>query len=191
MAAQPAPAAPSIPEPVAASRPLTPLEAASRAVEAAPAKPSMRVGVAEPERTEGALALASAPAAEADLDHIAQAVCSALEREGHGTASVLLSSGNWTQQGDTIQVEVAIKRMMLSLTMNAEAEKICKNAMRSIGATQKLVFVPGEGNRAAGSKPAIAITGSIQSAALENPLVQKAKELFRGEIRSVLDLRDK
>uniref|UniRef100_A0A7V4XQF1 DNA polymerase III subunit gamma/tau n=1 Tax=Acidobacterium capsulatum TaxID=33075 RepID=A0A7V4XQF1_9BACT len=191
MAAQPAPAAPSTLEPVAASRPLTPLEAASRAVEAAPAKPSVRVGSAEPERTEGALALASTPAAEADLDRIAQAVCTALEREGHGTASVLLSSGNWTQQGDTIQVEVAIKRMMLSLTMNAEAEKICKNAMRSIGATQKLVFVPGEGNRSAGSKPAIAITGSIQSAALENPLVQKAKELFRGEIRSVLDLRDK
>jgi DNA polymerase-3 subunit gamma/tau len=190
VAAPPAAVASSIPEPVA-SRPLTPLEAASRAVEAAPAKPSMRVGAVEPERTEGALALASTPAAEADLDRIAQAVCTALEREGHGTASVLLSSGNWSQQGDTIQVEVAIKRMMLSLTMNAEAEKICKNAMRSLGATQKLVFVPGEGNRAAGSKPAISITGSIQSAALENPLVQKAKELFRGEVRSVLDLRDK
>jgi DNA polymerase-3 subunit gamma/tau len=186
-----APVTERIPEPPAASRPLTPLEAASRAVDAAPAKPSMRVGLAEPERTEGALALASTPAAEADLDRIAQAVCSALEREGHGTASVLLASGNWTQQGDTIQVEVAIKRMMLSLTMNADAEKICKNAMRAIGATQKLAFVPGEGNRAPASKPAIAITGSIQSAALENPLVQKAKDLFRGEIRSVLDLRDK
>jgi DNA polymerase-3 subunit gamma/tau len=190
----PAPAAvvPIVPEPAAAPRPLTPLEAASRAVEAAPAKPSARVGLVEPERTEGALALASSPAAEADLDRIAQAVCSALEREGHGTAAVLLSNGNWTQQGDTIQVEVAIKRMMLSLTMNAEAEKICKNAMRSIGAAQKLAFVPGDGNRAAGgSRPAVAITGSIQSAALENPLVQKARELFRAEVRHVLDLRDK
>ncbi len=197
-AAVPAPEATSTPppeaapSPVAASRTLTPLEAAARAAEATPAKPSLRVGSAEPERTEGALALASTPAAEADLDRIAQAICSALEREGHGTAAVLLSGGNWTQQGDAIQVEVAIKRMMLSLTMNAEAEKICKNAMRSIGSTQKLVFVPGEGNRAAGgSRPAIAISGSIQSAALENPLVQKARELFRAEIRSVLDLRDK
>lgn len=152
----------------------------------------MSVGLAEPEQTDGALALATDTATGADLDRIAQAVCTALEREGHSTAAVLLSSGSWTEQGDTIQVEVGIKRMMLGLTMNAEAEKICKNAMRAIGASQKLVFVPGEvGAPKPNGRPAVAISGSVQSAALENPLVKKAQELFQGEIRSVLDLRDK
>ncbi len=173
------------------SRPLTPMEAASRAAEDAPAKPAVGVGVAEPERTDGALALASDPQGKADLERIAQAVCAALEREGHSTAAVLLSSGRWTEQGGTIQVEVAIKRVMLGLTMNAEAEKICKAAMRSVGATQKLSVVPGEnlpGNN--GAKPGVPISGSIQAAALENPLVKRAQELFEAEVRSVLDLRE-
>ena len=97
-------------------------------------------------------------------------------------------------QGDTIQVEVAIKKTMLGLTMNGEAEKICRNAMRAIGATQKLVWVPGENggslrgrqNRDVGER-----RRGMQAAALENPLVRQAQELFKAEVRSVLDLREK
>jgi DNA polymerase-3 subunit gamma/tau len=33
--------------------------------------------------------------------------------------------------------------------------------------------------------------GSIQEAALANPLVQRAQEIFKAEVRSVLDLRPK
>ena len=83
---------------------------------------------------------------------------------------------------------------MLALTVNAEAEAICRKAMRAMGATQKIAFVPGEngaagqGHRAGTPPPPMA--GSAQSAAMENPLVQKTQELFKAEIRSVLDLRD-
>ena len=191
--APPAPeAAKSEPQPESApSRPLTPMESASRAADSTPAKPTTNVRKAEPERTDGALALASEPQENADLDRVAQTVSAALEREGHSTAAVQLSSGRWTHQGNTIQVEVPIKRVMLGLTFNSEAEKICKAAMRSIGVKQKLSIVPGEnlpnGEKA---KPAAPISGSIQATALENPLVQKAKDLFDAEVRSVLDLRD-
>jgi len=33
--------------------------------------------------------------------------------------------------------------------------------------------------------------GSIQEAALANPLVQRAREIFKAEVRSVVDLRQK
>ena len=33
--------------------------------------------------------------------------------------------------------------------------------------------------------------GSIQQAALEHPMVQRAKEIFKAEVRSVVDLRTK
>jgi DNA polymerase-3 subunit gamma/tau len=33
--------------------------------------------------------------------------------------------------------------------------------------------------------------GSIQEAALANPLVQRAREIFQAEVRSVVDLRQK
>jgi DNA polymerase-3 subunit gamma/tau len=82
--------------------------------------------------------------------------------------------------------------MMLSLTMNIEAEKIAKNALRAAGASQKLVVVPGEGAAASSNaKPRAAASGSVQAAALENPLVKQAMDLFSAEVRSVLDLRDK
>jgi DNA polymerase-3 subunit gamma/tau len=35
------------------------------------------------------------------------------------------------------------------------------------------------------------IAGSIQEAALANPLVQRAKEIFKADVRSVVDLRQK
>jgi DNA polymerase-3 subunit gamma/tau len=185
-AAPPAPIAESAPY-----RALTPMEAASRAAEAAPPKPSIGVGHAEPERTNGALALASEPQSKPDLDRIAQTVCAALDREGHSTAAVLLSSARWTDQGKTIQAEVAIKRVMLGLTFNTEAEKICKAAMQTIGVTQKLSVIPGENLPGGGAaKPARPVSGSIQAAALNDPLVKKAQELFDAEVRSVLDLRE-
>lgn len=196
----PAPVAmapPEITQP--APRALSPLEMASRAAEATPSKAPATVGLAEPlqEATDGALALATAPAPEPspdqNLDRIIEAVCSALEHEGHNTAAVLLNNGNWTTKGDTIQVELPIKKTMLGLTMNSEAEKICRNAMRAIGANQKLVFIPGENGGASSSnaKPRAAVSGSVQAAALENPLVRQAQELFQAEVRSVLDLREK
>jgi len=84
---------------------------------------------------------------------------------------------------------------MLGLTMNAEAEKICREALRGIGETRKLVFLPGE-NGGSGTAKAPraerpAAQGSIQAIALENPLVRQAQELFQAEVRSVLDLREK
>jgi len=203
------------PEPVAAPRALTPLEMTARAVETVGAKAPV-VGVAEAvETTNGALALATEPVfdvreaseleeasgeavAEAvpqagtELDAIRETVCTALNDQGHNTAAVLLDAGKWTLEGDTIHVEVGIKKMMLSLTMNIEAEKIAKNALRAAGASQKLVVVPGEGAAASSSaKPRTAASGSVQAAALENPLVKQAMDLFSAEVRSVLDLRDK
>jgi DNA polymerase-3 subunit gamma/tau len=35
------------------------------------------------------------------------------------------------------------------------------------------------------------LAGGIQEAALANPLVQRAREIFKAEVRSVVDLRQK
>jgi len=35
------------------------------------------------------------------------------------------------------------------------------------------------------------LAGSVQEAALANPLVQRAKEIFNAEVRTVVDLRQK
>lgn len=194
----------------AATRALSPAESvARRAAEGKPsysvtatageAKPPAAVGLAETltDATDGTLALAAAgvPEAAPDLDRLREAVCAALATAGHETAANLIHQGNWTQQAGAIRVELAIREKMMALTVNGEAEAICRKTMRAIGATQKIAFVPGE-NGANGTKagpgregPA-PMAGSVQSAAMENPLVKKAQELFKADIRSVLDLRE-
>lgn len=125
-----------------------------------------------------------------DLNRIREGICAALNDKGHNTAAALLDAGKWSVEGGTIRVEVAAKKTMLGLTMNVEAEKIARDALRALGASQKLVAVPGEnGATSPESKPRV-VGGSVQAAALDNPLVKQAMELFGAEVRSVLDLRD-
>jgi DNA polymerase-3 subunit gamma/tau len=160
---------------------------------------SAPVPEAAAESTAGALALAPEPvlgaaaAAGLDLDRVRDTVTAALDAGGHNTAAVLLANGKWREKNGGIEAEVALRKTMLSLTMNAEAEKICRDALRSIGVSQKLTFIPGEGAAQAenASRPNPAPKGSIQAAALDHPLVKQAQELFQAEVRSVLDLRDK
>jgi DNA polymerase-3 subunit gamma/tau len=119
------------------------------------------------------------------------AVSRALHDKGHETASALLRAGQWSLNGSTITVAVAVRKTMLSLTMNPEAERIARAALQAAGIGARLVVVPGDGS-ASFSAPAPAVAdGSIQSQALENPLVKQAQELFRAEVRSILDLRGK
>jgi DNA polymerase-3 subunit gamma/tau len=179
-------------------RAATPVEVVSRALEASPAKVPSAATAPVAESTAGALALATEPAAdlntsaEIDLDRIRDTISAALDSAGHNTAAVLLANGKWRENGSGIEVEVGLGKTMLGLTMNAEAEKISREALRSIGVRQKLSFKPGEGaSKQESGAPKRPAGGSIQAAALDHPLVKQAQELFQAEVRSVLDLRQK
>lgn len=148
--------------------------------------------------TEGALAMA--PVAQTDsssdapsADALRHAVTAALDAAGHASAATLLGSGVWTLDAASLRIEVAgMGKKMLSLTVNAAAEKIIRQELQRLGAPSRFMVVPGEG----GAPPVAAQTvapprGSIQETALANPLVQRAKEIFKAEVRSVVDLREK
>ena len=177
-----------------APRTPTPWEAASQAtsVAVAPRIQSAKVD----QTTEVEAPQSSAIASALDLDRLRDTVCNALDAGGHNTAAVLLSSGAWAEADGKIRVEVAIKKTMLSLTMNAEADKIVKTAAREAGFSGAIAVVSAangseemNGASAPAKRPAAA--GSLQAEALAHPLVKQALELFNGEVRSVLDLREK
>jgi len=117
------------------------------------------------------------------------AVSAALATAGHSSASQLLGAGEWTIDGGNLRIEVALmSKKMLSLTVNAAAEKIIKQELQQLGGPARFLVVPGAGGGTT-APSAAPISGSIEEAALANPLVQRAKEIFHAEVRSVVDLR--
>jgi DNA polymerase-3 subunit gamma/tau len=135
----------------------------------------------------------AAPVAD-NLDELRMRVVQALDAQGHQTASALMAAGGWQLDGNAVVVQVGVKKLMLGLVMNPEAEKIARGVMREMGFAGKFIVVPGEGTGTQAAPGAARIPqpqGSVQELALENPLVKQAQELFRAEVRSILDLRDK
>jgi DNA polymerase-3 subunit gamma/tau len=122
-------------------------------------------------------------------DTLRDAVSQALHDKGHETASALLRAGQWSIEDGNIIVSVAVKKTMLSLTMNPEAERIARTALQQAGSSAKLVVLPGDGSTSPAPPAPHMAKGSLQSHALDNPLVKQAQELFRAEVRDILDLR--
>jgi DNA polymerase-3 subunit gamma/tau len=188
-------AAPSS-SPVTKPSPELPARDAPEPAAAEPASPihaHQQVESALPPEADGPAPLPSELPSAPTLDAIRDRVCEALDQAGLNTAVTLLQNGVWSEEGDSILVQVGVKKTMLGLTINPEAEKVCREAIRSLlGKPRPLTFVPGEAGAApppSARRPAS--TGSVQARAMEHPLVRQAQELFQAEVRSVVDLRTK
>jgi len=163
-----------------------------------PAIGTVGAGFAIPEAvTEGALPkapeAAAAPGGAPSMESLRHAIGSALVAGGHSSAAQLLGSAAWTLDGSSLRIEIpGIGKKMLALTVNAAAEKIIRQELLRLGAPTRLLVVGGDGavgTQSAAASVAAPQAGSIQEAALANPLVQRAREIFKAEVRSVVDLR--
>jgi DNA polymerase-3 subunit gamma/tau len=147
--------------------------------------------------TEGALAKAPEAATPSSgapsMESMRHAIGSALAAGGHTSAAQLLDSGAWTLDGANLRIEVAsMGKKMLSLTVNAAAEKIIRQELQRLGEPIRFLVIPGAGSDApAPAAISAPLAGSIQEAALSNPLVQRAQDIFKAQVRSVVDLRQK
>jgi DNA polymerase-3 subunit gamma/tau len=150
-------------------------------------------GSSEP-LTEGALAkapeTAKATSESLNVESIRQDIVSALATAGHGSAAQLLGNGTWRLESTSVQVSVpGMGKKMLSLTVNAAAEKIVRQELQRLGAPTRFVVSAGEGSAPAVVTAPVALVGSVQEAALNHPIVKSAQEIFKAEVRSVVDLR--
>ncbi len=196
-----------------ASAPIAEMERSSSAPAAFPAVSTPTMGYASSATlTEGALAMApetsappqvvpapipqaapdSASSQAPGIDSLRHGVGSALVAAGHDSAAQLLGISSWILDTSSLRIEVpGVGKKMLSLTVNAAAEKIIRQELQRQGAPARFMVVPGEGVAQAAAPLAAPLTGSVQEAALANPLVQRAQEIFKAEVRSVVDLRQK
>jgi DNA polymerase-3 subunit gamma/tau len=191
---RPAPASIAPPAPVFAAPTPAPVPASLFAATTPfPSASSPSVGFAAP-TTEGALARApqAAPIAAADPEALRQAIVAALAAAGHNSAAQILGAGLWVVDGGNLRIEVAgLGKKMLALTVNPPAEKIIRQELQRLNAPSRFLVVPGEGGGSASAPLSAPLAGSLEQMALAHPLVQRAQEIFKAEVRSVVDLREK
>jgi DNA polymerase III subunit gamma/tau len=124
-----------------------------------------------------------------ELQRVAVDALSAAKNQD--TPADAMADAEWTVAGGEIRVQTELSKTMLPMVINAEAEKLVKNALREAGAgALKLVLLPGVKTAASAKKPRAAKSGSAQAKAMEHPIVQRAQTLFNAEIRNVIDLTD-
>jgi DNA polymerase III subunit gamma/tau len=174
-------------QPVVVSTPLQVEEPARAKVE----EPA-RAKVEEPASAPQSPTTASVPpSGSLDAEAVKQAIVAALSQQRHASASQLISTARFTLEATSLRIEVpGIGKKMLALTVNPAAEKIVKQELQRLGGPARFMVIPGEGV-AATTPVAAPAAGSIQQAAMEHPMVQRAKEIFNADIRSVVDLRNK
>jgi DNA polymerase III subunit gamma/tau len=172
----------------------------------------------EPTATAGSLALAPAPAAEAqsgpqlvvhsiaavadlpspaanlDLAALQSTFISALAAvKGQQSASEQLEDATLKLNGNTLEIHTTLSKTMLTVILNADAERTLKTALREANAgSLTLKLIPGAPTAtSAPKKPRPAASGSVAELAEKHPMVQEARRLFSAEISNVIDLREK
>ena len=165
----------------------------------APAAVPLNNGYAET-LTEGTLAKAPEPlpeptpmpAGDVNVDMLRGAIAAALTAGGHASTGQLLAGANWILDVGNLRIEVpGMGKKMLGLAVNAAAEKIIRQELQKLGGPARFMVVPGDGPAGGAPAKVTPLSGSIEEEALKNPLVQKAREIFHAEVRSVVDLRVK
>ena len=181
----------------AAAESATAANPAARELSPFPAVGAQTHGYASGETlTEGALAkapeTAKATGENLTADSIRQDIVTALATAGHSSAAQLLGNGAWRLEPTSVQVTVpGMGKKMLSLTVNAAAEKIVRQELQRLGAPTRFLISSGEGATPTVVAAPLAPAGSVQEAALKHPMVKRAQEIFKAEVRSVVDLRQK
>jgi DNA polymerase-3 subunit gamma/tau len=131
----------------------------------------------------------SSPHSAESLQEAAVTALSAVKSQQ--TATDAVADAEWTVTEGEVRIQTGLSKTMLSMAINADAEKLVKNALRDAGAgALKMVLLPGVKTAVSTKKPRAAKSGSAQAKAMDHPIVQRAQTLFNAEIRTVIDLRE-
>lgn len=129
----------------------------------------------------------------ADLPSLQSTLVAALAAvKAQQTAADALHDARLSITGNTLRVQTTLSKAMLSVVFNAEAERLVRDALRSVpGAPATLQLLPGVVAETNGKrKPRAAAVGSAAELAEKHPVVRQARELFSAEISNVIDLRE-
>jgi DNA polymerase-3 subunit gamma/tau len=107
----------------------------------------------------------------------------------------MLENAEWTLNGNALIAKAAASATMIEMSFPAEARRVAGAAASGLaGRPIKLQVEPG-GAQPSATVPRQASTatsyGSARNRAEQDPIVQRMKEKFGAEIRTVIDYREK
>jgi DNA polymerase-3 subunit gamma/tau len=129
------------------------------------------------------------------IDRLRAAVLQALADGNQNFLASLLSSGEWTVQGNELVIKIAESQTVLDMSLSNDAKRLAiSSASGVLGRAIKLRVVSGanvapQPKRNGGPPPSSGIGG--RGRAEQDPVVRRMQEKFGAEIRTVIDYRDK
>ncbi|MGB9202605.1 MAG: DNA polymerase III subunit gamma/tau [Terriglobales bacterium] len=148
--------------------------------------PRSEPAMLEPTRATVETGLAPSPAT---AESLRDAVLNALSNQQMLVS--ILENAEWTLAGSLLTAKVAASSTMIEMSFTAEARRIASAAASGQAGRPIKVQVESGGAPRAPSASRRASNGSARSRAEQDPIVQRMKEKFGAEIRTVIDYREK
>ncbi len=164
---------------------------AVRSVSAATANAPVIMGAAAPAVAPQPLPESTLQVQPNNIENVRVAVLTALFKASQGMLCSMLESGEWKVESNQLVISVAASAAMIDMSASTDAKRlIIASASGSLGRPIKLQIVPGAAPLSMPQKPASSFTnGSSRARAEQEPVVQRMKEKFGAEIRTVIDYR--
>ena len=110
----------------------------------------------------------------------------------------MLSAGEWSVQGNEVVIKIAESQTVVDMSLGPDAKRLAiASASGILGRAVKLKVVPGatvapqdgkpNGTAARSSGPTVGGRGRAE----QDPVVQRMREKFGAEIRTVIDYKEK
>ncbi|HZR63603.1 MAG TPA: DNA polymerase III subunit gamma/tau [Terriglobales bacterium] len=125
------------------------------------------------------------------LDDVRIAVLNALTKVGQSMLCSMLEAGEWKVDGGQLTIAVAASAVLIEMSVSNDAKRIITaSASGVLGRPVKLQILPGANPVSVQQKPSPSYAnGSSRARAEQEPVVQRMKEKFGAEIRTVIDYR--
>jgi DNA polymerase III subunit gamma/tau len=126
------------------------------------------------------------------IDDVRSAVLNALASADQTMLGSMLDAGEWNVAGNELVIRIAASATLIEMSVSAEAKKlIVAAASGKLGRAVKLQVLPGASPQAAPQKSVTYSNGSSRARAEQDPIVQRLKEKFGAQIRTVIDYNGK
>ena len=136
-----------------------------------------------------------APADEAGMGPLREAVLTALENAGQQVLAHNLEQGEWSMRGMEISAKVAMSQTMVDFALGENPKRIIQKALtETSGKPLKFKMVSGGAQFTAAAvapRQSTGNGGSARSRAMADPIVKQMQETFGAEVRTVIDLKQR